>query len=328
MVCRIESMEAFKDCLENESNFIIITDSSNPTKIHKANCSYVKQEDFQEKVIDNKCKNGRYYCCASLNEAIGYALNELNEEVVGIEDLKCKECLKSKKGVKKMNDFDLHKILKVLSKERPVFHSEADFQHALAWAIHEKCPDLNIRLERRVKLNCKEFYFDILAFNDDNKTVAIEVKYKTTKYKTENLEIEINNEKFNLKDHGARDQGGYDFINDISRLEQALEKHYCDVGFAILLTNDKLYWKTPANGVDNADTNFGISEGKTIKGELNWKDGTSEGTKIGREESIKLKGEYILQWKDYSNLGDYSNLEGENGKFRYLLIEVKHGNGV
>jgi hypothetical protein len=93
MVCRIESMEAFKDCLENKSNFIIITDSSNPTKIHKANCSYVKQEDFQEKVIDNECKNGEYYCCSSLNEANEYALNELNEEVVGIEDLKCQKCL-------------------------------------------------------------------------------------------------------------------------------------------------------------------------------------------------------------------------------------------
>ena len=95
MVCRIESMEAFKDCLENKSNFIIITDSSNPTKIHKANCSYVKQEDFQEKVIDNECKNGEYYCCSSLNEANEYAfkLNKLNKEDVDIEDLKCQKCL-------------------------------------------------------------------------------------------------------------------------------------------------------------------------------------------------------------------------------------------
>ncbi len=321
MVCRIESMEAFKDCLENKSNFIIITDSSNPTKIHKANCSYVKQEDFQEKVIDNKCKNGRYYCCASLNEAIGYALNELNEEVVGIEDLKCKRCLKSKKGVKKMNDFDLHKILTVLSKERPVFHSEADFQHALAWAIHEKCPDLNIRLEMRVELNSKKKYLDIFAFND-NKKVAIEVKYKTTKYKTENLEIEINNEKFNLKNQLARDLGRYDFIKDISRLEEALEKDFCDVGFAIFLTNDENYWKTSKNDETAADKDFRIPEGKTINGKLCWKEGTSKGTMRGREEPITLNGKYDLEWKNYSNL------EGKNGQFRYLLIEVKHGNGV
>jgi len=316
MVCRIESMEAFKDCLENKSNFIIITDSSNPTKIHKANCSYVKQEDFQEKVIDNKCKNGRYYCCASLNEAIGYALNELNEEVVGIEDLKCQKCLKSKKGVKKMNDFDLHKILKVLSKERPVFHSEADFQHALAWAIHEKYSDLKIRLEKRVELNSKKKYLDIFAFNH-NKKVPIEVKYKT-----KNFETTVKKEKFNLKNQRARDLGRYDFIKDISRLEEASEKYHGGVGFAIFLTNDENYWKTSKNDETAADKDFRIPEGKTINGKLCWKEGTSKGTMRGREEPITLNGKYDLEWKNYSNL------EGKNGQFRYLLIEVKHGNGV
>ena len=47
-----------------------------------------------------------------------------------------------------------------LSKERPVFHSEADFQHALAWKICEKYHELNIRLEKRVILNDEEIYFD------------------------------------------------------------------------------------------------------------------------------------------------------------------------
>lgn len=321
MVCRIESIEAFKDC-KKKSNFIIITDSSNPTKIHKANCSFVKPENFQKKVIKNKCKNGRYYCCASLNEAIGYALNELNKEVVGIKDLKCKKCLKSKKGVKKMNDFDLHKILKVLSKERPVFHSEADFQHALAWAIHEKCPNLNIRLEKRVELNSKNKYLDIFAFND-KKTVAIEVKYKT-----KNFETTVKKEKFNLKNQRARDLGRYDFIKDISRLEEASEKYHGGVGFAIFLTNDENYWKTSKNDETAADKDFRIPEGKTINGKLCWKKGTSKGTMRGREEPITLKGKYELNWKKYSNLGKYSNSKEQNGQFRYLLIEVKHGNGV
>lgn len=70
MVCKLESREAFEACLENKSNFIIITDSSNPTKIHKATCSFIKSEYFQEKVINNNSKNGEYYCCASLNDAI------------------------------------------------------------------------------------------------------------------------------------------------------------------------------------------------------------------------------------------------------------------
>jgi len=42
----------------------------------------------------------------------------------------------------------------------------------------------------------------------------------------------------------------------------------------------------------------------------------------GRERPIKLNGEYIIHWEDYSDLGM------QNGKFRYLLIEIKHDNGV
>ena len=93
MVSKIETEEAFEACLENKSNYIIITDISNPMKIHKADCPFIKPEYFQEKVMDNECKNGEYYCCTSLKDAIEYALNELNKKNVDIEDLKCKKCL-------------------------------------------------------------------------------------------------------------------------------------------------------------------------------------------------------------------------------------------
>ena len=73
---------------------------------------------------------------------------------------------------------EITNILGELSKNRSVFHSEADFQHALAWVIHEKYPDLTIRLEKRVTLKGKEIYFDIFVFNH-SEIVAIEVKYKT-----------------------------------------------------------------------------------------------------------------------------------------------------
>ena len=52
-----------------------------------------KTRIFTKKVINNKCKNGEYYCCTSLKDAIEYALNELNKKNVDIEDLKCKKCL-------------------------------------------------------------------------------------------------------------------------------------------------------------------------------------------------------------------------------------------
>ena len=34
-----------------------------------------------------------------------------------------------------------------LARVRPLFHSEADFQHAFAWQLHSAHPDARIRLE-------------------------------------------------------------------------------------------------------------------------------------------------------------------------------------
>jgi hypothetical protein len=42
---------------------------------------------------------------------------------------------------------DLESTLTALAFERRIFHSEADFQHALAWKLHERHPDAKIRLE-------------------------------------------------------------------------------------------------------------------------------------------------------------------------------------
>lgn len=201
----------------------------------------------------------------------------------------------------------MENILDELSKERLIFHSEADFQHALAWKIHEKHNDLNIRLEK--KLNSQGIYLDIFAFNDTYK-IAIELKYKTIK-----VDKSFENEEFNLKNQSAQDQGRYDFIKDISRLEKA-KKHCNYMGFAIFLTNDPLYWKNPMREIDTLDKEFRIHEGKTIKGTLDWKEGASKGTMSKREDAIELENEYNLNW------ADYLNLNGLNGKFRFLLVEI------
>jgi len=43
-------------------------------------------------------------------------------------------------------------MLSSLTIERPIFHSEADFQHALAWQIHTTMPEAKVRLEYRLRL--------------------------------------------------------------------------------------------------------------------------------------------------------------------------------
>ena len=47
-----------------------------------------------------------------------------------------------------------------LARVRPLFHSEADFQHALAWLIHQRHSDARIRLEYRV-FGLEPVYLDL-----------------------------------------------------------------------------------------------------------------------------------------------------------------------
>ena len=115
---------------------------------------------------------------------------------------------------------EIGNILSELSKERPVFHCEADFQHALAWKIHEEYPSLSMRLEKKLVLDTEQIYVDIFAF-EDNRVLAIELGYKTRE-----LNIEVIGEEFNLTFDRAQDQGRYDFIEDISRLERALVTYH------------------------------------------------------------------------------------------------------
>jgi hypothetical protein len=137
---------------------------------------------------------------------------------------------------------DLDGVLRELSKERLVFHSEADFQHALAWKIHKKYPEINIRFERRIELDDKEIYIDIFLKDKKERIGLIELKYKTR-----DIEIEINDERFKLKNQSAQDISRYDFIKDISRLEKCVDRLPNTTGYAIFLTNDPSYWNFPRN---------------------------------------------------------------------------------
>jgi len=45
---------------------------------------------------------------------------------------------------------DLLAELQGLAHCQPIFHSEADFQHALAWRLHELWPEARIRLDGKL----------------------------------------------------------------------------------------------------------------------------------------------------------------------------------
>jgi len=203
---------------------------------------------------------------------------------------------------------DILALLGNLSQDRPIFHSEADFQHAIAWRIHEIIPDAQVRLEFKPFLE-KRIYLDIWLQNDGT---AIELKYPTRR-----LSLDSCGEAFALRDQGAQDITRYDFLKDIQRLEEVTSScEKAKAGFAILLTNDPSYWKASSR-VDTVDAAFRLHEGRRITGELAWLARAAPGTTKGRKNPIRLNGSYKLHWRDYSNLG-----EGNYRLFRYLLIEV------
>lgn len=201
---------------------------------------------------------------------------------------------------------DVNELMNGLARDRPVFHSEADFQHALAWRIHAERLDARVRLERPDPT--ERIYVDLWLPTNE---VAVELKYLTRR-----LDFEREGELFTLRNQGAQDIRRYDFLKDIQRLERLSNRTDVRAGFAILLTNDPLYWRPPRRE-GTVDAQFRLHDGRTVEGELAWSEEASSGTKEGREKPICLKDTYRLQWQDYWNGGD-----GASRQFRYLAVQI------
>ena len=203
-------------------------------------------------------------------------------------------------------------LLAKLALHRPLFHSEADFQHAFSWELHQQYGDASLRLELPISQGDKQIYLDIWA-ELDKFALAIELKYKTRA-----IEVIVGGEQFSLKNQSAQDHGRYDFIHDVERLEDIVFSRSNVIGYAILLTNDSAYWKPPRDR-NTVDADFRIHSNRILEGTMQWKEKAAAGTKKNRETPISLKGAYPVKWENYSNPAYRSY-----GSFRYLIVQVKN----
>ena len=204
---------------------------------------------------------------------------------------------------------DIHGLMQELSKSRPIFHSEADFQLALFRLINKKRSDCRIRMEEPFLVGEKsKRRVDIWLPRDG---VAIELKYFT-----KCLRVCHNSEPFALKEQAASDLARRLFVNDARWLEQLLQKGENGVkeGYAIFLTNDPLLWKCSGKGSTSNYRHFRIHEGNVLSGHLAWLKGKVENPPY----SISLCGSYTMYWCDYSKLGNTNNQQ-----FRYLAVAVQ-----
>jgi len=204
----------------------------------------------------------------------------------------------------------IYSILASLASRRPIFHSEADFQHALAWELQLENPEAHIRLEKQVATEGSRVHLDLLL-QSSTEEVAIELKYKT---RATNLVHD--DEGYRLRNQSAQDIGRHDFINDVLRLEKYVHSHKQSAGYAVLLTNDRTYW-VASKKLNSVDSEFRVHEGRTLKGGVTWGAKASPGTKHKREAPISLNGTYKLTWRNYSTFG-----AGLAETFRYALLRV------
>lgn len=208
---------------------------------------------------------------------------------------------------------NVKRLMTELSNQRPVFHSEGDFQFSLARLIQQKHPNAKIRLEYPYVNNQNDNnYLDIYVKIGNNR-YGIELKYKT-----EGQNITVHRESYSLKNHAAHGNACYDFWRDVSRLEkmQSRTKNKIDKGFAIFLTNDVRYENPPTNRTNYE--RFKIFNDRIVgprKG-LDWR--RNENNEYDpsiteeRRHLIKIKKQYHIDWNGYSRQG-----------FRYTFLTIR-----
>jgi hypothetical protein len=209
-------------------------------------------------------------------------------------------------------DIDVEAELSALAAQRPVFHSERDFQHALAWQIQLSYPEAQIRLEPRPR---RGIHLDLLIRLNQQRT-AIELKYLVAA-----LHATINEELFDLPNQSANDISRHDVIKDVTRVETLLADGYADNGQVLVLSNDRSYWQQGSR-TDTIDAAFRIHEGRLLTGALSWAARAGRGTTASRDIPLRLVGRYTCHWRDYSQV---ALTNGRAAQFRYLLIGVGQG---
>jgi len=207
-----------------------------------------------------------------------------------------------------MTPADLDAALTALATRRPLFHSEADFQHELAWELRRLDPERSVRLERPFDLS-KRVNVDIVVGTDEG-LVAIELKYWPKGWSGD-----VKGERFYLKNRGGQDLGRYDYWKDVRRVERLHADGHIRWGAAIALTNDPAYWSAVRPGTMAEP--FRMQNRTEVQGTLRWPKRT--GTTRGREDDITLRGIHPIEWQRYATE------RSDAGEFQYVALVVGAG---
>ena len=213
---------------------------------------------------------------------------------------------------------DIIDVLTALSKVRKLFWSEDDFMFEFATMIKVKFGDkVDIRLEKRYEREKKSSYTDIVI-KIGKQSFPIELKYKTVA----NRYADYDGEEIQLKTHSAVDLGCYAYLKDIERLEylSQTDETY-ERGFAIILTNEPLYYKN--TGKESVYDDFKIYEGREVHpGILDWDRSGYNPEKLPSwlksHPPFSLMRSYKMEWRDYVS---EENADG-HPQFKYQIAVI------
>jgi hypothetical protein len=211
---------------------------------------------------------------------------------------------------------DLIELIQALSVSRPIFHSEADFQHELGLILRDN--GYQVRLERPYHfevptLGMTKFELDI----ELNGEIAIELKYKTQR-----LEHTINGEEFKLANHSAPNLGRFDYLDDARRVNYFRDYKNFTKGFAVFLTNSPDYWAN--DGQNTMAREFSIVEGRQLNAGnmLSWYPHDPPVNSAGKKRiypysPINVNFNEVITWHKYSNIENK-----KYGTFMFAIIDV------
>jgi len=200
-------------------------------------------------------------------------------------------------------------------KDKKHYYNEAQIQYKLAVELYK-----NFGIEPTLEWYVGKWddgtkkYID-MVFEVEGKKVGIELKYKTQKLKTGDY-----------TNQGAQNNGKFHFFKDIERLEMLKgDKAKIEKGFAILITNDHLYWN--AAKTETSVARFNLCDGEKLQEKTYRADWRVQ--QKYKDVSVKLSKSYTVRWEPAAaDMPEKDNTKNNNTKkdgktFRCLIIEVK-----
>ena len=191
---------------------------------------------------------------------------------------------------------DIERALDALARERCAFHSERDFQCALARSLRALHPGVEVLLEHpwgRGRID--------LWLRGADGAAAIELKY----WKRQSA-FEACGEWFDLRDW-SDDLERYEFWKDVERTERIVAEGHAASGYVLALTNHQGAWN---KGQGSTYDEFRLHEGRRVEGTLDWA--------ANGHPPLALRGRYVTSWRDYSR-------PASGVEFRYLLLDIAEG---